>query len=69
MTQVDRKYLESDNDIKVHYTGSVQSAGGSTPANNAAEGWADMSDAYQSYAQQDGVLVLEASDYTEKSWE
>lgn len=66
MTQIDRRYLKNESDIRVHYPGSVFSGGGSTPADNAAASWADVCDDYQSYAQHGDVLALEASDYTGK---
>ncbi|NDI36187.1 glycoside hydrolase family 3 protein [Chengkuizengella sediminis] len=50
MTQVDRTFLNSDNDIATYYLGSLLSGGGSAPTPNTPETWADMYDHYQSIA-------------------
>ncbi|MDP5275546.1 glycoside hydrolase family 3 protein [Chengkuizengella axinellae] len=50
MTQVDRRYLNSDQDIATYYLGSLLSGGGSAPTPNTPEAWADMYDQYQSIA-------------------
>ncbi|MGM7681149.1 glycoside hydrolase family 3 protein [Cytobacillus sp. Hm23] len=50
MTQVDRRYLNSDNDIASYHIGSLLSGGGSAPTPNTPEAWADMYDQYQSIA-------------------
>ncbi|MFS1517288.1 glycoside hydrolase family 3 protein [Bacillus sp. SCS-151] len=50
MTQVDRRYLNSDNDIASYHIGSLLSGGGSAPNPNTPEAWADMYDQYQSIA-------------------
>ncbi|RKN44072.1 glycoside hydrolase family 3 protein [Streptomyces hoynatensis] len=47
MTQADRSALDPQSDIATYRLGSVLSGGGSAPAQNTAEGWADMYDAYQ----------------------
>ncbi len=51
MSQVDRRYLDDDQDIKRYALGSLLSGGGSTPAVNSPEAWADMVDEYQAIAQ------------------
>ena len=50
MTQVDRQFLESDNDINTYYLGSLLSGGGSTPPKNYPRSWAEMYDGYQKIA-------------------
>ncbi len=57
MTQIDRRYLQNDSDIKTYYLGSVLSGGGSSPAKNDAPSWADMCDRYQSYALQTRLKI------------
>ncbi|MDZ7291971.1 MAG: glycoside hydrolase family 3 C-terminal domain-containing protein [candidate division KSB1 bacterium] len=57
MTQVDRRYLQSENDITKYYLGSLLSGGGSAPANNTPQGWADMYDRYQSHALQTRLRI------------
>jgi beta-glucosidase len=47
MAQIDRMFLASESDIATYALGSVISGGGSFPATNTAEGWADMVDGYQ----------------------
>ncbi|HEY7591548.1 MAG TPA: glycoside hydrolase family 3 protein [Actinophytocola sp.] len=51
MTQAERGAIDADQgQITTLALGSVLSGGGSTPANNTPEGWADMVDGYQSHA-------------------
>ena len=50
MTQIDRRFLRSDDDLINFGIGSILSGGGSVPADNSIEGWADMYDHYQSVA-------------------
>ena len=50
MTQVDRQFLESDNDISTYYLGSLLSGGGSTPPKNYPKSWAEMYDGFQKIA-------------------
>ena len=50
MTQVDRQFLESDNDIGAYFLGSLLSGGGSTPAKNSPKAWAEMYDGFQNIA-------------------
>jgi beta-glucosidase len=57
MTQVDRKYLQADSDIKVYALGSLLSGGGSAPAVNNANSWANMYDSYQWYALQTRLKI------------
>ncbi|HKL71927.1 MAG TPA: glycoside hydrolase family 3 N-terminal domain-containing protein [Marinilabiliaceae bacterium] len=47
MTQVDRQFLISEQDIARYYLGSLLSGGGSGPEENTAVAWADMYDRYQ----------------------
>jgi beta-glucosidase len=57
MTQADRSYLRSEQDIRTYFLGSVLSGGGSAPPDNTAPGWADMVDRYQSIALQTRLQV------------
>jgi len=50
MTQVDRQFLESENDIGTYYLGSLLSGGGSTPEKNFPKSWAEMYDGFQKIA-------------------
>ncbi len=50
MTQVDRRYLQNEEDINTCFIGSLLSGGGSRPASNTPAAWADMYDRYQSIA-------------------
>jgi beta-glucosidase len=50
MTQADRNYLSTDNDIATYNLGSLLSGGGSSPSPNTPQAWADMYDHYQSIA-------------------
>jgi beta-glucosidase len=47
MTQVDRAYLQSDQDIATYGLGSILSGGGSAPDPNTPQSWADMVDRFQ----------------------
>ena len=50
MTQVDRRFLENDNDIGTYFLGSLLSGGGSTPSKNFPKAWAEMYDGFQKIA-------------------
>ena len=50
MTQVERKFLVTDQDIATYEIGSLLSGGGSSPTQNEPQAWADMVDAYQAIA-------------------
>ncbi|HPO02692.1 MAG TPA: glycoside hydrolase family 3 N-terminal domain-containing protein [Treponemataceae bacterium] len=50
MTQADRQFLKSYDDIARLHLGSLLSGGGSGPDENTAEAWADMYDEFQGYA-------------------
>ena len=50
MTQVDRQFLESDNDIGTYFLGSLLSGGGSTPSKNFPKAWTEMYDGFQKIA-------------------
>ena len=50
MTQADRQYLKSGNDIKTYFLGSLLSGGGSSPFVNEPSSWAEMYDGFQSQA-------------------
>ncbi len=50
MTQADRRFLQSESDIATYGLGSVLSGGGSAPAPNTPQSWADMYDRFQSHA-------------------
>ncbi len=50
MTQPGRAFLNSNNDIKNYFLGSLLSGGGSSPNPNTAQSWADMYDQYQNQA-------------------
>ncbi|WP_313896281.1 glycoside hydrolase family 3 N-terminal domain-containing protein [Streptomyces sp. YIM 98790] len=47
MTQAERGALDSPSDITTYRLGSVLSGGGSTPASNTPQAWADMYDSFQ----------------------
>jgi beta-glucosidase len=47
MTQADRRYLESESDIRRYSLGSILSGGGSSPPDSTAPGWAEMYDRFQ----------------------
>lgn len=57
MTEVDRAYLKSIEDIKTYFLGSLLSGGGSAPPDNTPQGWADMYDSYQSVALQTRLRI------------
>jgi beta-glucosidase len=50
MTQAERASVTSNNNITIYFLGSVLSGGGSSPATNTPEGWADMYDQMQAKA-------------------
>lgn len=52
MTQVDRRYLDAEEDIRDLNLGSILSGGGSTPPENTPAAWAEMVDRYQQLASQ-----------------
>jgi beta-glucosidase len=47
MTQAERTALNPQSDLATFRVGSVLSGGGSAPATNTAQGWADMYDSFQ----------------------
>lgn len=58
MIQVDRSaVINNPQDIKNYYIGSILSGGGSAPATNTPEAWADMYDQFQSYALQTRLKI------------
>jgi beta-glucosidase len=57
ITQVDRSALENIQDIKNYFLGSLLSGGGSAPADNSPEGWANMYDSYQNVALQSRLKI------------
>ena len=57
MTQAERNALTNLSDIKTYFLGSLLSGGGSAPANNSAQGWADMYDLYQQAALQTRLKI------------
>jgi len=50
MTQVDKRMLDSDSDIKTYFLGSILSGGGAVPDDNSPEGWVQMVNNYQDQA-------------------
>jgi len=50
MTQIDRRFLRSDEDLIKFGIGSILSGGGSVPEDNTVEGWANMYDHFQKTA-------------------
>jgi beta-glucosidase len=50
MTQIDRGFLVSKDDIAKYYLGSLLSGGGSVPSPNTPAAWEDMYDGFQSIA-------------------
>jgi len=50
MTQVERKFLDGDENISKYFLGSLLSGGGSAPAKNFPKAWADMYDRFQKVA-------------------
>ncbi|MFG1705926.1 glycoside hydrolase family 3 N-terminal domain-containing protein [Nonomuraea sp. M3C6] len=57
MTQAERGALAKQSDIATYLLGSLLSGGGSTPAQNTPQAWADMIDAFQLQAQQTRLQV------------
>ncbi|WP_166427434.1 glycoside hydrolase family 3 N-terminal domain-containing protein [Nonomuraea mesophila] len=57
MTQAERGALAKQSDIAAYRLGSLLSGGGSSPATNTPEGWADMIDAFQLQARQTRLQV------------
>jgi beta-glucosidase len=58
MTQAERAAVDTDRGlIRTWKLGSLLSGGGSTPASNDPQSWADMIDAYQSYALQTRLQI------------
>lgn len=58
MIQVDRSaVINNPQDIKNYFIGSILSGGGSGPAVNTPEAWADMYDMFQSYALQTRLKI------------
>ena len=50
MTQVDKRMLDSDDDISKYFIGSILSGGGSVPNDNTPKGWVNMVNSYQKQA-------------------
>jgi beta-glucosidase len=50
MTQVERQFLDGDDNISKYFLGSLLSGGGSAPAQNFPRSWADMYDRFQKVA-------------------
>ena len=57
MTQIDRRFLRSDDDIIKFGIGSILSGGGSVPEDNSIKGWADMYDHFQELSQQTRLMI------------
>ncbi|MGW5684874.1 glycoside hydrolase family 3 N-terminal domain-containing protein [Nonomuraea sp. NPDC003754] len=57
MTQAERGALAKQDDIATYLLGSLLSGGGSAPATNTPEGWADMVDGYQLRARQTRLQI------------
>lgn len=57
MTQADRGELNSPEEIKSYFLGSILSGGGSAPATNTPTGWADMYDAFQTKARETRLKI------------
>ncbi|MEV0583739.1 glycoside hydrolase family 3 N-terminal domain-containing protein [Nonomuraea sp. NPDC050310] len=57
MTQAERGALAKQDDIATYLLGSLLSGGGSTPATNTPEAWADMVDAFQLRAMQTRLQI------------
>ena len=51
MTQLDRRFFRTEDDIIKFGIGSILSGGGSVHEDNSIKGWADMYDRFQSLAQ------------------
>ena len=50
MTQVDKRMLDSEEDIAKFFLGSILSGGGSVPDDNTTKGWVKMVNRYQAQA-------------------
>ena len=50
MTQVDKRMLDSEEDIATYFLGSILSGGGSVPDDNTTKGWVNMVNRYQTQA-------------------
>ena len=50
MTQVDKRMLDSEEDIAKYFLGSILSGGGSVPDDNTPKGWVNMINNYQRQA-------------------
>jgi len=50
MTQIDKRMLDSDDDISKYFIGSLLSGGGSVPDDNTPKGWVNMINGYQKKA-------------------
>ncbi|MBL7046421.1 MAG: glycoside hydrolase family 3 C-terminal domain-containing protein [Candidatus Marinimicrobia bacterium] len=50
MTQVDKRMLDSEEDIATYFIGSILSGGGSVPEDNSPKGWVNMINAFQRQA-------------------
>jgi len=57
MTQVNKGFLHSNEDIKTYFLGSLLSGGGFTPEVNEPEHWVDMVDEYQNMALQTRLKI------------
>ena len=57
MTQAERGALENQTDIAYYSLGSLLSGGGSAPASNTQQGWANMYDDYQTIALQSRLSI------------
>ena len=57
MTQVNEGFLQTKEDIKTYYLGSLLSGGGFAPETNNPTAWADMVDDFQSYALQTRLQI------------
>ncbi len=57
MTQLDRRFIRSDDDIINFGIGSILSGGGSVPEDNTIEGWANMYDYFQNLSQKTRLKI------------
>ena len=57
MTQLDRRFLRSDEDLVNFGIGSILSGGGSVPEDNTVEGWANMYNHFQKIALQSRLQI------------
>jgi len=57
MTQLDRRFIRSDDDIINFGIGSILSGGGSVPEDNTIEGWANMYDHFQNLSQKTRLKI------------